>query len=496
MIVLLGAGVAHAQMPPVRSYVGSGPTSAERPAAERPADEPEVRLTLPEAVYLGLRRNPAVRGAYLERVLDQFNLHVAESRFSPVGSITGSIGVDRTGSTRTSAVGIAPTVQMLTPLGTTIQFGWDMRQRGSRQPDGGTIAGISALNASLVQPLLRGAGVDAATAPLRQARLQERYAQLRLKAVVSDTVTDILRAYHQFIQTRQQIVLARAALRRAHELEATSRALIRAGRMAEADLVQAQTTVVNQDLALLQAESAFDAARLSLLGFLALDLRTRLVPADELTAEPVRVELAAARALAFDNRPDFLSQQIAIEAARIGLDVARNQRLWDLSLVAGVDVPSAGRTAWRSTGRLADNRTDPRAGLQLTIPINNLAAAQQEVQATVDLGQGEIQLERIRTLVDRQVRDAVRTLDAAWRRYGLTRQARELAARTLDAETAKLRAGRSSNFQVVSFQDQLRLAENAELVALIGYLDALVGLDQQLGTTLDTWRIQLNDTGS
>ncbi|MBF5094977.1 TolC family protein [Azospirillum sp. INR13] len=243
MIVLLGAGAAHAQMPPLRSYVGSGPTSAERPAAELPADEPEVRLTLPEAVYLGLRRNPAVRGAYLERVLDQFNLHVAESRFSPVGSIVGSVGVDRTGSTRTGAVGIAPTVQMLTPLGTTIQFGWDMRQRGSRQPDSGTIAGISALNASLVQPLLRGAGVDAATAPLRQACLQERYAQLRLKAVVSETVTDILRAYHQFIQTRQQIVLARAALRRAHELEATSWALIRAGRMAEADLVQAQTTV-------------------------------------------------------------------------------------------------------------------------------------------------------------------------------------------------------------------------------------------------------------
>lgn len=157
----------------MRSYVGSGATSAERPAAELPADEPEVRLALLEAVYLGLRHNPAVRGAYLERVLDQFSLHVAESRFSQVGSIIG-------------AVGIAPTVQMLMPLGTTIQFGWDMRQRGSRQPDSGTIAGISALNTSLVQPPLRGAGVDAATAPLHQARLQERYAQLRLKATVAE----------------------------------------------------------------------------------------------------------------------------------------------------------------------------------------------------------------------------------------------------------------------------------------------------------------------
>ena len=71
--------------------------------------------------------------------------------------------------------------------------------------------------------------------------------------------------------------------------------------------------------------------------------------------------------------------------------------------------------------------------------------------------------------------------------------ASSLAARTLEAETTKLRAGRSSNFQVVTFQDQLRVAENAALTALVGYLDALVTLDQQLGTTIDTWQIQLND---
>ncbi len=243
-----------------------------------------------------------------------------------------------------------------------------------------------------------------------------------------------------------------------------------------------------------QAENSFDAARLRLLGLLALDLNTRIIPADRLTADPVRVALDSARALAFENRPDYLSQMIANEAAKIGLDVARNQRLWDLAVVAGVTVPGNGRTGWRATERLPSTKTDLRAGLQLSIPINNPAIEQQEVQAAIGLRQGEVQLDHLRAQVDAQVRDGVRDQEAAWRRYTLNRRARELAEQALTTETAKLRAGRSTNFQVVTFQDQLRTVESAELGALIAYLDSLVTLDRLLGTTLDTWRIPLNDS--
>ncbi len=64
---------------PSRSYVQPG---APTPAA---IQGPEMPLTWPEAVYPGLRRNPAVRSACLQPVLDTFNLRVVESLFSPKG---------------------------------------------------------------------------------------------------------------------------------------------------------------------------------------------------------------------------------------------------------------------------------------------------------------------------------------------------------------------------------------------------------------------------
>ncbi|WP_349594738.1 TolC family protein [Azospirillum argentinense] len=469
-------------------YAQTGSATAPLPLAG-----PEVRLTLPEAVYLGLRQNLGVRGAYLQRVLDKYNLHVAESAFAPKASVVVSLGADRTGTSLNGSAELTPTVQLLTPLGTIINFGWDMRQDGRRQPGGGQLKGRSALTFSLIQPLLKGAGYDANMASIRTARLQEHYNQLRLKSIVASTVTDIARAYHQFVQTRQQIVLAEGALSRARDLEATNQALIASGRMANIELVQAQSTVAAQELALLQAENAFEAARLGLLALLALDLNTRVVPADSLSAEPVRVELDTVRALAFENRPDYLSQLIAIEGARIGLDVARNQRLWDLSANVGLNVPGSDRTGWRATRSLPDTKTDLRTGLQLSIPINDKALKQQEVQATIGLRQGEVLLDQMRAQIDQQVRNAVRSVDAAWRQYKLSHRVREFSEKSSAGEMLKLRSGRSSNFQVVSFQDQLRSAENAELAALVVYLDSLLMLDLELGMTLDTWGIQLND---
>jgi len=50
--------------------------------------------------------------------------------------------------------------------------------------------------------------------------------------------------------------------------------------------------------------------------------------------------------------------------------------------------------------------------------------------------------------------------------------------------------GRTTNFQLVTFQNDLVNAQNNELNAKIAYLNALSGLDQIIGTTLDTWKIE------
>ena len=133
------------------------------------------------------------------------------------------------------------------------------------------------------------------------------------------------------------------------------------------------------------------------------------------------------------------------------------------------------------------------AGLQLTIPLNDLTSEQTEVQSIIALRKNELQLDQLRTQIDQQVRDAVRSVDVNWRQAKLSHLSADLARKTLEMEQLKMQSGRSSNFQIVSFQRDLVSAEGNELTADITYLQALVTLDQQLGTTLDTWKIQIHD---
>jgi outer membrane protein TolC len=132
-------------------------------------------------------------------------------------------------------------------------------------------------------------------------------------------------------------------------------------------------------------------------------------------------------------------------------------------------------------------------GVQLSIPLRDRAAQSTALGARVGLQQAELSLEQLRETVGQQIRDVVRDVSIRWRQLELARRSRALAEQSLEVEMIKLRNGRTTNFQVLSIENDLRGAETAELGAVIAYLNALATLDQQLGTTLDTWSISLND---
>jgi outer membrane protein TolC len=129
----------------------------------------------------------------------------------------------------------------------------------------------------------------------------------------------------------------------------------------------------------------------------------------------------------------------------------------------------------------------------LSIPLGDFALTQGEVQARTTVRAAETQLDDLRQSVEGQIRDAVQTVELSWRQVEAAREASSLAAKTLDFEREKLKVGRAANFEVLTFEAALRSADTQELSAEIAYLNALTVLDQQLGTTLDTWRITLND---
>lgn len=447
-----------------------------------------VDLSLADAVSLGLRDNRAIRNAYLQRVVQKFDLQVAEDQFTPKLLLSGRFltGKNQDGHYRTGEV--VPTTTLLSELGTRFSLSWTGRINKADRTDRYQSNGV-AININ--QPLLRDAGTEVTNAPVRFARLVERANQLSLKSTVSQTITQIVTTYRELLRAQEQLRIARDALARSYQLMEVNKSLIKAGRMAEFDIVQAEADATTQELGVEEAANRLDTSRRELLRLLALDLNTQMRASDTLQAKRIALDIALSLRVALENQPEYLTQLISNELAAINLVVAKNQRLWDVSLIGGVS-QLRDRFMGNQSGNF-NRQWDKYAGIQVNIPIGDLHARQNEVRAEIDVKNKEIQLTEIRQILERDVGDAVRDVGTRWRQYEIAQRAKELSLRKLEIEREKLKVGRSSNFQVLSFETDLRNAENSQLNALISYLNSLTLLDEKLGMTLESWGIELND---
>jgi outer membrane protein TolC len=447
-----------------------------------------VELTLADAVYLGLRDNRSIRSAYLQRIVHKFDLRQAEDKFSPRTTIASRHEAKRGHKDRQRGHSLTPKVELLNEWGTTFSLGWTQQlnradQAGRQRSNG--------LDFKLVQPLLRGAGRDITTAPLRKARLNEARQQLGLKAKVAQTVTQIVSAYRELLRAQEHLRNSESSLSRSRKFLEMNKTLIEAGRMAAFESVQTEADLASQELGVEDAANQLDASRKALLLLLALDLGTRLKASDVLKVEPLEIDQQQALQLDLEHQPQYLQSLIDGEQAEIELRVAEDQRLWDVSLIGGANQDR--RSSAGDVDRHAGRTWGSYAGLEVTIPIGDLSARRAVAGAQVALQDHALQLTGARQSLEQQVGDGIRDMGTRWRQYEIAQRMRELSQRKLEIEREKLQVGRSSNFQVLSFETDLRQAQSAVLNAQIAYLNAQTKLDEQLGMTLESWEIALND---
>lgn len=444
-----------------------------------------VKMSLANAVSIAMENSRTVKSAYLDRVAQRYDLKVAEDKFTPhpVLTMTGQKNVTKTGGSRTDekTANVTGSVTEILPTGAELDLSashvYDHLENSTEHSD--------LWNVSLSQPLLKGAGTGVATASVKTARINENIYVLSLKSTVMDTVTSVIIAYRNLLQATRQLEISRQSLKRAEELVSINKELIAAGRMAKVEIVQAEADVSNRKFDVLTAENNVDSARLALINLLDIDRHTMIVPTEKVNIEPRALNYEKCEAIAFRNRPDYLSLLLELRIAKLNLMLAKNNKLWDLSVFGGygsndVSAPNPDTRNWT-------------AGVTLTIPLRDLTLEQGYISARTDLDKTELSIAKLRETIGIEVKDALRDVEIKLKQVTLARESRKLARQQLDIEREKMKAGRSTNFQLVTFQNDLVTAQNNELSAMITYLDALTSLDRTLGTTLDDWHITISE---
>ena len=457
----------------------------------------EIPLSLDDAVTLALHENYDIRTATLQRVADRYAVYVAEDKFRPhvsaqatIGAAAANVGPVTVQTAAGENISLAPHAEILLPMGMLLSA--DLQETFLQPPAVGSSPANSLFTFTASQPLVRDFGFAINRASVDIAVLRNRVSRLTLKNTIITSISNVVYAYRTFTQSRVLVTIARNAVQRSRDILEINHQMAAAGRIAPAELIQVESEIATREVNQVNAENDFVTAQVALLQLLAMSSETPITPVTEPVVEMTAPVRDQAHTLALANRPEYLTGLMSEDIAIKNLEVAENNRQWDVRAVlqyrrgtVNANVVSA------VVGPVTGPEQSLFAGITLNIPLVEVLLQQQVVNSEVALNIANVNIAALSNTIQLSVDAACRTLELRHRALTLARRARELAQKKVDNEREKLSAGRSSNFQVLRFQDDLVNAEIAELGSTVSYLNTVTTLQVTLGTLLERWDVQV-----
>jgi outer membrane protein TolC len=374
--------------------------------------------------------------------------------------------------------------------------------------------------AQFVQPLLRNFTTDGNRQQLQITRLNRDISDVQLKATITNTVSNVRNAYWDYVFAVQSVDVAKQSLDLANKQVEDNQTRVQVGTMAPIDVVQAQAQAASalQNLVVAQANmrtSELALKRLIVNGTEDPNWNATIDPVDRPDFRPEAIDLDAAIRRALSQRTDLAIAQKDVQANDVTLKYLSDQTKpqadlqanYGLSGIGGTQLIRAnsgvGTTSNPVTGTIPGSYFDSLSSLfganypRWTVQLNfsyplGLSTQQASVaRARVQLNQVQAQLKQIELQVATELTNQAITIRSNAERVQAAQSARELAQKQLDAENSKFAVGMSTNYFVITAQNQLATAQNNELQAILNYRKSLVDFDRLQQTTLQSQNITL-----
>ena len=371
-----------------------------------------------------------------------------------------------------------------------------LRLLRTEETGGDPAANLGTFSLTLRQPLLRGRGRTATTAPERSAERQVAASALDLRQTTSERALAVVSQYWLTRAAVLDLEILRESEERARELLETTRKLIEADVTPAADLVQVEANVVAKETSRIGGERELFESRQALgreIGLprdeiAALPLPTDPFPAVPAAAVPAVSEAGRFIAAALESRSDLQAARERLGAAEILVRAADNGLKPQLDLVftpsysglvSGTDTESFFSPLYRNV---------PGASSALSFSLSWPTANRQARGELAQIEAARAQNEYFEDLVSRQIEaDVPSALDAVARSAQQLERAVvavRLFERAVENEEKKLKAGTSTLLDAISQRDRLTAARQAQVSAHLNLALALVRLRFETGTLL------------
>ncbi len=356
------------------------------------------------------------------------------------------------------------------------------------------------LGATLTQPLLKNAGIAITRSGIAVAEAEADVAFQEYRRETMRTVGEAAATYWSLFQAQEKQKLREESIEIAEQILKDSRERLRNGKMAQTDVLEARAGVATRRSLQSEARQEHLEATNRLRTLFALAV-ARDMPPIEAVEKPVSnqalPDYPSVLKKATELRPEYLAAQKRVERSGIKLAYARNQSWPELDLKAsyglnGLDFDSG--DAWE---QIEDHEhKDWSVGLKLRLPLQGNREGEAEVhKSKLEQKRALLDLKSIEVELANGVDTALHQVASAAEQFDFAKNVVEIHQQLLEAEMARLDAGKSNSRLVLEKEENYRKAQEVALKNMVNLQKALVGLEIAGGTVLTNHGVEIMEVG-
>jgi outer membrane protein TolC len=436
------------------------------------------QTSLPDLLQIAIRLAPSLQSAKLDIEIAEAQIQQTWARrdwllrAQASGSWTQSglvAGVTVGSSTRFAATA---DISRMIPTGGTVglHVGTSYQKTDSSVFDSENWS--DQLSIELTQPLLRGRGRYLYDANEARARLGRDAAILQRRLEALQTVQVIVSAYWDLVLAQRQIAITQASLDLARERLRITEIGASGGKIAPAE-IPVQQIIATREEEVLGGELAVLDRSISLRRSVGMPIEAGdigLRVATELDTQDQGWTLASLLEKAYAASPELATLAKQEAGATIEIEVTENGLLPQLDLAlsfgpTGTDGNFG--TAAANTFKFSELAASGSLTFTQSLNRDDVRGRSRELR----LGRDKLRVNAIdvKSQIAQTLARAVAQIELAKRRVVLSQRAIDLANENIRIETDRFNLGKSTNFDVLNRQEELRQAELRKAQALIDW---------------------------
>jgi outer membrane protein TolC len=473
-------------------------------ALSKDASVEKFPLSLPQFIDLVVERNQQLQTRDADLKIKEEGVEGALSIYEPVlvGSYKHLYNIEQNDAAQFASRGFQEIyeqkveiykleVESLIPTGGQVTVGSSMNDTKDTLSDlNSQYRQLAYVN--LVQPLLKNAGREATET---QIRLAEGDVDLAMQSYRQEMLNLVGRAsvvYWTISLAQQKLAMRKESVEVAKEILEDNRVRFKTGKMAEIEVLEAESGVALRKALENEAEKTFVEAQndaLTLFAAHAIAYDAVISAIDPLELDNGTYSYQDSVTMAFKYRPEYLATFMKLSQENIRLSYAKNQ-LWpelDLQASYGLNGLESDRSsAWDKMRD--DDYYSWSVGLELRVPLfGDKKSASEVAQVKQRKRKALLEMKAIEVALANAVDTTIQNIQSATEQATYSGQVAGFNKRLLEIELVRLKAGKSNSRLVLEKEEDSRSAREAEVEALVAQKKALIELEMAEGSLLSRY---------